>query len=136
MINRVKAFGITKNNPTLAIIIPRKMGFLEIENIPLVTSFALFSSSMPILQEFTICVCAIQTKIKEKMRNPQPIFCNVAFSKYQKGSKYLYHSFLKAYMLTTTNSRIDIILNTLPLNPCASSFLSKVSGLIPVFFHR
>jgi len=53
--NSVKAFGITRNNPILAIIIPRKIGFLEIENNPLVTNFVLFFSSIPILHELAIC---------------------------------------------------------------------------------
>ena len=86
-INKVKAFGITKNNPILASIIPKKIGFREIENIPEVTNFVLFFSSIPILQEFAIWLCAIQTKIKDIISNPQPTIIRIGCSKYQKGSK-------------------------------------------------
>ena len=87
-INSVNAFGSTKNKPKLAIIIPRKIGFLEMENIPFVTNSDFFSVSIPILHESAICVCAIHTKMIDIINNPQPTFAISGFSKYQNGSKY------------------------------------------------
>ena len=54
IISNVNALGITRNNPIFAIIIPKNIGFLEIENTPFVTNLVLLFSSIPILQEFAI----------------------------------------------------------------------------------
>ena len=51
MISKVKALGNTKNNPKFAIITPKKMGFRETLNKPLVTNSDLFTSSTPIRHE-------------------------------------------------------------------------------------
>jgi len=54
IMSKVNALGITRNNPIFVIIIPRNIGFLEIENIPFVTNLVLLFSSIPILQELAI----------------------------------------------------------------------------------
>ena len=53
-ISNVMAFGMINISPILATKIPKKMGFLEMENKPFVISSVLFSLSIPILHEFAI----------------------------------------------------------------------------------
>ncbi len=72
MINRVKAFGNTKNNPILAIIIPKKIGLREKEKKPSVTNAVLFSSSIPIRQDSLIFPCANHTNSNEIISKAQP----------------------------------------------------------------
>jgi hypothetical protein len=84
---KVKTLGeikkiLMKNNSN-----PRKKGFLEMENKPLVMSSALFSLSTPIRHEFFIVICAkiIHKQLMNKIINP--VICTEILLKKLKSPK-------------------------------------------------
>src|SRR5690606_16076917 len=85
----VNAFGVVKKSPTKLKIIPKKIGFRETENSPLVTNSVFVSVSIPIRQEFFIFPCAITVQTNATIRNPIPIYVIVILSSFFIGRKCL-----------------------------------------------